>query len=345
MQPKKTGPADFTLPLAKGRPTRMLWLSDMQIIDPEARRYPERLSAGEIAAWAHGSEWRNYIYQIDRMMRQERPDFVIVTGDMTYGSFDDAGDTLRGFVRVMEGYGVPWLPVWGNHDNESAMGVSWQCAQLEGAAHCLFRRGEVTGNSNYTVALTADGVPVRMLYMLDSNGCAAATDPAVRKESGFAPDQMAWVAQTAARLPVPAFLAFHMPTEEYYAALTAAGYQPERDRGQEHYYAYTIGEDVDRRGADCGRKDSYLKGVHPQPGFLELCRRARVDGVFAAHTHRNNFSVLYERIRWSLANKCGLYDYHLHGQTGGTLVLLGEDGAFLSLRHLYVEEPVPQTRP
>ena len=38
----------------------------------------------------------------------------------------------------MDSFEIPWSPVFGNHDNESKMGVEWQCDQLEKANFAYF---------------------------------------------------------------------------------------------------------------------------------------------------------------------------------------------------------------
>ena len=75
----------------------------------------------------------------------------------------------------MDSYQIPWAPIFGNHDNESAMGVEWQCEQLMNSEYCLFnRRHSIGGNGNYSIGLSKDGELQRVVYMMDSNFCFAA---------------------------------------------------------------------------------------------------------------------------------------------------------------------------
>ena len=133
------------------------------------------------------------------------PDLIILTGDIVYGKFDPQGALLKNLIACMESLNVPWAPVFGNHDNESLMGVDWQCAQLEAAENCLFKQGDLTGNGNYSVGIEQDGKLLRVFYMMDSNGCSSPmTDEAgnaiipdpgtneVRESAGFASDQVIW---------------------------------------------------------------------------------------------------------------------------------------------------------
>ena len=87
----------------------------------------------------------------------------------------------------MDSFNIPWAPIFGNHDNESAKGVAWQCEQLEKAQNCLFKRGSLTGNGNYSIGLVDENGKIRrIIYMLDSHGCIGAEGP------GLAPDQISW---------------------------------------------------------------------------------------------------------------------------------------------------------
>ena len=56
-------------------------------------------------------------------------------------------------MEFMDKFGVPWAPVFGNHEGTSAMGVDWQCEQLVNAKNCLFVQRELTGNGNYSVGI------------------------------------------------------------------------------------------------------------------------------------------------------------------------------------------------
>ena len=93
----------------------------------------------------------------------------------------------------MDSFAVPWAPVFGNHDNESKMGVAWQCNRFETSEYCLFKRGSVSGNGNYTVGLAVGDRLERTLYMLDSNGCSASTDESVIKYRGLYEDQIEFI--------------------------------------------------------------------------------------------------------------------------------------------------------
>lgn len=309
-----------------GTPIRLLQLTDMQMIDAVQRRMSDRLRPDEIAAWDPAQMDAQCGRHIRSVITQTKPDLIFITGDITYGSFDDTGSTLRWFCRLMEETGIPWAPVFGNHDNESRMGVDWQCRQFLDSPHCLFTRGTATGNSNYTVGIAVGDTLVRVLYMTDSNGCRSGEDPAIEHRAGIYPDQMERMLHSAADIrsctgrPVPAFFACHIPTSEFTRAETEKGYStPE-------HVQYALGADVAAGDGDFGSRLENLSPIDAGADFLPALQKCGVDGVFFGHCHRISASILWEGIRWTFGLKTGQYDYHLPGLNGGTLITLtGED--------------------
>ena len=326
---KDTLGCDFVLSLPSERKNtkiKLLQITDMQIIDAEQRRRPDRLRPDEISAWSPSRFDENFGDHVRSLVATTSPDMIFITGDMVYGSFDDAGTTFEWFCSFMSSLGIPWAPTFGNHDNESARGVDWQCEMLERAENCLFKRGSVTGNSNYTVGISVGGELLRVMYMIDSNGCKAATDPAVTKEKGIFRDQIEWIASTAkavdqtAGRAVPSFLAFHIPTNDFIDIEIAKGYRTEERT------SYAIGVDVPSKDGDFGccfeAHGNYTMKVD---GFKEILDSANVDGVIVGHCHAINTVITYDNIRYIYGLKTGQYDYHNPYQLGGTLYTLEGD--------------------
>ena len=323
---KDTLCCDFILDLPierKGTPIRLLQLTDMQIIDAEQRRTPDRLRIDEIIAWSPDRFDENFGDHVRSLVATTCPDMIFLTGDMVYGSFDDAGTTFEWFCSFMSSLGIPWAPVFGNHDNESRRGVEWQCEMLERAENCLFKRGNVTGNSNYTVGISVGGELLRVMYMIDSNGCKGASDSSVMKEKGIFEDQREWIASTAKAIDqtagraVPSFLAFHIPTSDFIDVEIAKGYRTEE---RTHY---AIGVDAPSRDGDFGccfeAHGNYTMEV---PGFKNTLEKANADAVIVGHCHAINTVISYDGIKYVYGLKTGQYDYHNPYQLGGTLVTL-----------------------
>ena len=306
-----------------GLPLRVLQLTDMQIIDAAQQRMPDRLNPREAEIWQPEYIPFQCTDHIRSVVAQTNPHLIFITGDVIYGEFDDSGSSMELFCNFMDSLGIPWAPVYGNHDNESRRGVDWQNARLEASPLCLFKKGQVTGNGNYSILLTRDGKPVRGMYMLDSGGCMGSSDVSARRGPGLAHDQYQWLyataeaVNTAAEAIVPSFVNLHIPTIQFHLAAVRKGYQTS-DEGER----YAIGVTTPAQDGDFGCKREPISCILTPDGFVETLRELGVDGVFAGHCHANNTSVLWEGIRWTYGLKTGQYDYHTPGQLGGTLVTL-----------------------
>ncbi|MBQ8163661.1 MAG: metallophosphoesterase [Clostridia bacterium] len=315
---------DFVLQLdkqRKGTKIKLLQLTDMQFIDSTQARTPDRLRPDEIKAWLPENFEAQGGNQIKSLVAQSKPDLIFITGDIIYGSFDDNGSVFEWYCNFMDSLEIPWAPVFGNHDNESKKGVKWQCDRLEKSKYCIFKRGSVSGNGNYTIGIAIENELVRVIHMLDSNGCVS-DDPEVIREMGIYPDQIDQVKQNTRKITaaqkkvVPAFMAFHIPTEEFVAAERAKGY------AQNSWDYYTIGVEVEQKDDDFGSKREKIHPIKTEFDFTAALKECNVEAVFAGHCHNVNTCITHNGIRWVFGLKTAQYDYHIAGQLGGTLITL-----------------------
>ena len=313
---------DFVVELPASRagdPVRVLQITDPQIIDSSQIRETDALSEEEIRAWGPDSFDRQCGNHIRSLIEQTKPDLIFITGDIVYGRFDDNGTALAWLCALLDTFCVPWAPVFGNHDNETALGVAWQCEMLESRPWCLFSRGSVTGNGNYTVGVAVGEQLVRVLYMTDSNGCGDTTDPEVMRHQGIFPDQMARIRESAEKIraaqgqTVPAIMAFHIPIVEFRTAELAKGYATEeRPR-------YVLAVDVPAEQGDFGCRLERFHPIATPEDFMSFAKECYIDEVCAGHCHNNNSSIVYNGVRFTFGLKTGQYDYHIPGLLGGTL--------------------------
>lgn len=340
---------DFVVQLGKERENteiRLLQITDTQVIDSLQRRTPDRIRVDEIKAWQpkyFDGQCGNHIRSL---IAQTKPDLIFITGDIVYGSFDDAGSTFNWFCDLMDSFQIPWAPVFGNHDNESKKGVIWQCKRFEESKYCIFRRGEVSGNSNYTVGIATGDKIVRVLHMMDSNGCVATEDPEVIKEKKIFSDQLQLIEKNSKAIEksqgkkVPAFIAFHIPTEEFKKAEIEKGYLTEK---REYY---VLGVNVASVDGDFGARLENYSVASVEGDFLSFLKSQKIDGVFCGHYHSNNTCILYEGIRWVFGLKTGQYDGHTLGSIGGTMVrICGESFCVNHIPALVSYSPFPYGAP
>lgn len=316
---------DAQINIARDGDIRLLQITDMQVIDSDQQRRPDRLREEERVKWLPDTKEKNLYRYIRELVARAKPDLIFITGDITYGEFDDTGRSQTEFIEFMEQFGIPWAPVYGNHDNETTMGIDWQNAQYEAAPHCLFQKGSVSGNGNYSVGICQNGALIRTLCMMDSNGCGKLGIPA-----GFREDQLAWLEAAAGENNVPAFVCFHIPNTDVSDALVREGYQPDHDSRDTQYY-FELGKDIPAHPGDFGRKCDFT----PRGGAVsirEICQKCGIDGVFLGHQHKNSISFVSEGIRYTFGMKTGTYDYHFADAMGGTLITLR--GGDFTVEHL-----------
>lgn len=337
---------DFVLELGsehKNDEIRILQLTDMQIIDSSQRRTPDRIRHDEIEAWGRETIKGNCYDHIRSLIKQTMPDLIFITGDIVYGEFDDSGEILKEFINFMDGFSIPWTAVYGNHDNESKIGMVKQCEMYENGKYCMFKRGTVSGNSNFTIGISVGGELKRVMYMLDSHGAL--------REQDLLPDQIEFVKQKALALKEKygtvgeGFMAFHIPVDYYKKAAYSKGYASDENK------FFNIGVDVEGVGSDFGfdyEAGGYQGFIKTDKSFDEFLNLANIKGVFVGHNHNSCACIEYENIKWVYGLKTGQYDYHIGGQIGGTLITVNQINNNFKVQHvpsLVVFNPFPASAP
>ena len=331
---KASDMVDFTVQIPSDREMRILQLTDTQIIDSSQMRSSNRLAPVQVETWSRANIDKNCFNYITELIENERPDLILLTGDIVYGEFDDSGEILTLIVEFMDSFGIPWAPIFGNHDNESAKGVAWQCAQFEGATNCLFKTGNLSGNGNYSIGLVdASGKIRRVIYMLDSHG--SLNSQSVFDPPNIAADQISWFKSVSAAIDlaygeeVPAFACYHIPSLDFQTAyVDKYGYAADIDK----FNLDSTGTD-----GDYGQKNQQVCMINLS--YASDLKAANVDGVFVGHDHLNNYSILYDGIRYTYGTKTGTYDEYEASVIGGTLIRVSAEGGFEVLpKYLNKEE-------
>ena len=302
---------DFIVSVPADRQAVVLQLTDPQIIDASQARTADRLSPVLQEYWAADKkEERCYSY-LREIITETKPDLILVTGDIVYGQFDDNGSAFAEFVAFMESFGIPWAPVFGNHENESKMGVDWQCEQFVNAEHCLFVQRTLTGNGNYTVGIEQGGKLTRVFFMLDSNGCGEPSretqkNKQMRIEPGFSMKQTAWykglIKDIKALSPdTKISFAFHIQFDTFGDAFALYG-----TTGAEELF---IDYADNKREGDFG----YIGYEHyhvwdDNQRIWKNLKELGVDSIFVGHEHANSASIVYEGIRLQYGMKSSAYD-------------------------------------
>ena len=301
---------DFVVEVEPTRNARVLQITDTQIIDWTQGE------PNEVSTKYDPEKTEEFCYRyIRQVVERYDPDLILMTGDNVYGKFDDDGSMLTGLIEFMETLDTPWAPVFGNHDNESEMGVDWQCEQYENAENCLFMQRELTGNGNYSVGIVQGGKLQRVFFMLDSNGCASPSEATLQnshfqREIGFGQDQIEWYEEVAEEIkevsPKTKFsFAFHIQIDAFRYA-----YQ--------QYCKYDIFSPVNldeneeaQANGDFGYIGYKASGWDQDGRIWEsIADTVGADSVFVGHEHSESASIVYNGVRFQFGQKSSQYDMY-----------------------------------
>ena len=213
---------------------------------------------------------------IDSVMNLEKPDFVILTGDIIYSS--PAVSNFKKIINHVSRYGVPFAFVFGNHDHqfdatdrellESVKDVPYNMtAAVPG----------ISGDCNFDIPVySCDGKKKEMiLYAFDSHDESQQKNTEVKGYDAINRDQIDWYVHASKRYakanggrPLPSLAFFHIPFPEYKEASA--------DKKSQSYGNH-------RESVCCPRMNSGL--------FYAMKERGDVMGVFCGHDHDNDFAV------------------------------------------------------
>ena len=351
-------PTDFLVEVPDDRDAIVLQLTDPQVIDSDQRRYADRIGQSHIDFYKPERRFEICYDHMEEVITEVNPDFIIVTGDIVYGEFDDSGIRFKEFINFMEGFGIPWAPVFGNHENEATIGVDWQSKQLEEAENCLFLQRTLTGNGNYTVGIMRNGEIERAFFMLDSNGCGGASAQSManghtRRERGFGTDQIEWYTAKAAEIraeypEVRYSFAFHIQPYAFVTALGKYGYNGTKT-------PVNIFAAANREPTDFGYCAWGVEQWDRDGSVFRGLKALGCDSIFVGHEHRINASVMYDGVRLQYGQKSSEYDSYIRVDTatgkivadypnndgylpviGGTVIPLSAETAKLGQPYIYL---------
>ena len=346
---------DFVLEIEEGRDPVVLQLTDTQIIDSSQDK-TGALGGSLPTMYAPSNMNIRCFDYLTEIITETNPDLIILTGDNIYGKFDHNGTVWTKLVDFMDSFDIPWAPIFGNHDNESNMGVDWQCEQLMKAENCLFKQRELSGNCNYSVAIAQGGEIKRVFYMLDSNGVGSpsqATKDNGHTPSGFvglASDQIKWYTEQITKLQetlpdLKVSFAYHIQDTLFEKAYAKYGYV-----NTQPWAKINIDLHEDKAEGDFGYI-GYVRGEWSQD--INTLKALGVDSIFVGHEHSSSSSVVYEGIRFQFGQKSSEYDqfnqinnngeieskdYLKAGDTplvGGSVIVLSEDDGSIADAYIY----------
>lgn len=300
------------------------------------------------------------------MIRQEKPDFVVVTGDIAYPVPFQAGtfNNLVGaqvFANMMESLNVYWTFAFGNHDTEAYSKYTRRdiCEYYESQnfEYCLFDRGyssEDLGYGNSIIKVkNSKGIITQALVTLDSHsyidgdyfGAAWKYDIIHKEQSDwYAAEMDKMVAANNAVLeqdanvgvekdaPVKNLAFFHIPLVQYREAWKEYRENGNQNSADIHYFYGTVGEDESSKKNGV-HTYGIFSGLHSEnETFFDTGLTHGLQGTFCGHDHYNNFSMDYKGIRLTYGMSIDYLAYpgiyKEHSQRGCTVITVKADGNF-----------------
>jgi hypothetical protein len=302
------------IPMEEDEDFKILNLSDIQIYDNEL--YQES---------ANGIGY-DCLALVKKVIEDEQPNLITISGD----SFCSTLSTLE-TIKVIDSFGIPWAPVFGNHDGGNAgEWPFWTAYHLANAKHSLFEYGpRDMGYGNYVINITANGDIVHTLYMMDTHYeySRIVNGKMVYERSHLWQNPIEWyewAVKGNAKLAghtVNSTVIFHIPAYEYteaWMSVTDGVHRKDTPFGNIYPDCSDIAsgiamEDFGRAAVNNGFFDK----------ALEL---GSTKNIIAGHNHNNACSVLYKGIYLIQSLHTGFGGYYAEGMIGATVLNVNSDG-------------------
>ncbi len=255
--------------------------------------------------------------KIKTLVAEVKPDLITVTGDIVCS--DSTYYAIRRFTDLMESFGIPWAPVFGNHDDEANCDSNFLADVMMSAPNCVMQKGDAEmGVGNYIINIAEENDDgslkvVESIIMMDSHNSQANEKQVAWYK--WASDGINKLTDNTAEIS----LMFHIPLPEYQYAYDLA-WDSDKNEWKDGYEAY--GENNEKI---CCERDE--NGNPKQRGFFNVIKESGTTKyIFCGHEHLNNFSILYDGIRLTYTLKVGQgsgYDLRFNG---GTEITVGDKG-------------------
>ena len=304
--------------------------------------------------WISAEKDKKALNCVAAMISAEKPDLVIVTGDVVFPTPNNAG-TLNNktgakiFAQMMESLGVYWTVAFGNHDTEAYGYYSrediGEFYAGEDLKYCIFQAGpeNVDGCGNQIINIrNSQGIITQSLFMFDSHsytdrfGINGEYDNihqnqidwysdavnALNKENEEALEKadkstLPYSEETYETVKSLAF--FHIPLKEFDDAWNIYKENGSKE-SENHKYYYGIKDE----NVCCGAGEDTLFDTMESLGSTQ--------GIFCGHDHINNYSIEYKGIRLTYGMSVDYLAYKDIDQQGDyrgcTLITVNPDGSF-----------------
>ena len=242
---------------------------------------------------------------VREMVETEKPDLVVVTGDIIYSA--PADSTLSVVLKTFAQLGVPFCMTFGNHDYDFKTPAVALYNQMQKTPNCVMPvlQGK---NTDYSLPiLSSNGKrTAAVLYCIDTHN-----KPAIGGIGGYqwiSHNQITWYRQRSmvykqknGGKPVPSLAFLHIPLPEFNYA-TANTQCPMYGSRLERAYSPSINSGM----------------------FASIKEMGDIMGVFCGHDHDNDYAVSYFNVLLAHGRFSGGNTEYNHLTRGARVIVLKE---------------------
>lgn len=242
---------------------------------------------------------------VREMVETEKPDLVVVTGDIIYSA--PADSTLSVVLKTFAKLGVPFCMTFGNHDYDFKTPAVALYNQMQKAPNCVMPvlQGK---NTDYSLPiLSSNGKrTAAVLYCIDTHN-----KPAIGGIGGYqwiSHNQITWYRQRSmvykqknGGRPVPSLAFLHIPLPEFNYAT---------DNTQCPMYGSRL-------------EKAYSPSINSGM-FASIKEMGDIMGVFCGHDHDNDYAVSYFNVLLAHGRFSGGNTEYNHLKRGARVIVLKE---------------------
>ena len=242
---------------------------------------------------------------VREMVETEKPDLVVVTGDIIYSA--PADSTLSVVLKTFAQLGVPFCMTFGNHDYDFKTPAVALYNQMQKTPNCVMPvlQGK---NTDYSLPiLSSNGKrTAAVLYCIDTHN-----KPAIGGIGGYqwiSHNQITWYRQRSmvykqknGGRPVPSLAFLHIPLPEFNYAT---------DNTQCPMYGSRL---------EKAYSPSLNSGM-----FASIKEMGDIMGVFCGHDHDNDYAVSYFNVLLAHGRFSGGNAEYNHLKSGARVIVLKE---------------------
>lgn len=242
---------------------------------------------------------------VREMVETEKPDLVVVTGDIIYSA--PADSTLSVVLKTFAQLGVPFCMTFGNHDYDFKTPAVALYNQMQKTPNCVMPvlQGK---NTDYSLPiLSSNGKrTAAVLYCIDTHN-----KPAIGGIGGYqwiSHNQITWYRQRSmvykqknGGRPVPSLAFLHIPLPEFNYA-TANTQCPMYGSRLEKAYSPSLNSGM----------------------FASIKEMGDIMGVFCGHDHDNDYAVSYFNVLLAHGRFSGGNTEYNHLKRGARVIVLKE---------------------